>query len=219
MRRAVSFSEAIYEKFWKVEDVPAQRADSAEEALTLINQQILPVLAQPELDSIKLNFTVLVDARLKKEPIPYTLTDSIRIIGLGPGFTAGENCHAAIETQRGHNLGRVYWQGATESDTRLPEGDPSRVLRAPASGLIKTFVEIGDFVKKNQLIAEVAGIEIVSPFDGVLRGLIRPKIIVEKDMKIGDVDPRGIRDYCFTVSDKALAVGGAVLEAILTKRQ
>jgi xanthine dehydrogenase accessory factor len=137
-------------------------------------------------------------------------------IGVGPGFIAGENCDAVIESQRGHTLGRVIWHGSGQADSGLPEGDPGRVLRAPADGLLIGYAQIGDHIEPGETIAEVDGQPIIAPFPGVLRGLIRPGIRVPKDMKVGDLDARDNREYCFLVSEKALAIGGGVLEAILT---
>lgn len=218
VRRAVSFSEAIYEGEWKVEELTARKVDSANQALACLQEGVLPVLAAPELESVQLNYTTLVDARLTKGHFQYTLTDQVFILGLGPGFIVGQNCHAVIETQRGHNLGRVLWQGAPQPDTGEPDGDPRRVLRAPMDGIIHAHVAIGDHVQTGQVLADVNHQPVIAPFEGVLRGLIRPGLHVQQGLKIGDVDARGIREYCFSVSDKALAVGGAVLEAILLYR-
>jgi xanthine dehydrogenase accessory factor len=144
-------------------------------------------------------------------------------IGLGPGFTAGENCHAVIETRRSHTLGRVYWSGSAQPDSGQPEGDPRRVLRAPMDGTLIQHVQIGDHVKEGQLIAELQSStedrqwKIESPFAGTLRGLIHPSVEVTAGMKIGDIDPRDDPSACQLVSDKALAIGGGVLEAVMVK--
>jgi xanthine dehydrogenase accessory factor len=143
------------------------------------------------------------------------------VIGLGPGFVAGENCHAVIETNRGHTLGRVIWEGPPLADTGIPESvnhqGVSRVLRAPADGPLLAHAEIGEHLKAGQLVAEVAGRSVQAPFNGVLRGLIYPGVEVTVGLKIGDVDPRNDPRYCRLVSDKALAIGGSVLEAILSR--
>ena len=229
VRRAVSFSEAVYEGDWTVEDVRARRVDSASEALSLAGSGLVPVLVDPELAAVKLaDFQALVDARLLKTPVLYSLFSNppfanLLIVGLGPGFTAGENCHAAIETMRGHTLGRVYWTGTTHPDSGQPEGDPRRVLRAPADGVFEARVEIGQHVEAGEVVAVISNqlsvssdqYPVISGVSGVVRGLIHSGLEVSKGLKIGDVDPRDNRDYCFLVSDKALAVGGAVLEAVL----
>jgi xanthine dehydrogenase accessory factor len=225
VRRAVSFSEAVYKGEWIVEGVRAQRVDSASEALSLTGSGLVPVLVDPELATVKLaDFSTLVDARLLKLPTLYSLLPTPLIIGLGPGFTAGENCHAVIETMRGHSLGRVYWTGVAHPDSGQPEGDPRRVLRAPSDGVVESRVEIGQHVEAGEVVAMVSDqlsarsnqYPVVSQLSGVVRGLIHSGLEVSKGLKIGDVDPRDKREYCFLVSDKALAVGGAALEAILS---
>jgi xanthine dehydrogenase accessory factor len=139
---------------------------------------------------------------------------------MGPGFVAGQNCHAVIETHRGHCLGRVIWQGAPETDTGQPDAvvgrSSERVLRAPADGELVALAEIGDHLQAGQAVAQVAGLPVFAPFRGVLRGLIHPGLNVTRGLKIGDVDPRDDPRYCRLVSDKSLAVGGGVLEAILS---
>jgi xanthine dehydrogenase accessory factor len=136
-------------------------------------------------------------------------------IGLGPGFEAGVNCQAVIETRRSHMLGRVYWRGGPEPDTGQPDGDPQRILRAPADGEFIAHTEIGSHLVVGQVIAEVAGVLVTAPFPGVLRGLLHPGLMVTQGMKVGDIDPRDDPRVCQIVSDKALSVGGGVLEAML----
>ena len=141
------------------------------------------------------------------------------VIGLGPGFNAGENCHAVVETMRGHWLGRVIWEGAAFPDTGIPEAVAGRVgervLRAPANGKVRAHAEIGTQLKAGQRVASVSGQDVLAPFEGVLRGLIHAGAVVSTEEKIGDVDPRNNPDHCFTISDKALAIGGGVLEAVM----
>ena len=254
VRRAVSFSEAIYEGAHTVEGITARRVATPAEIEITCQRGEIPVLVDPELavssDQLSVGsgqlsviseqsseannrpteqpehrptgtpnnrLTALIDARLLKTKQPaIDLQNSPFKIGLGPGFTAGVNCHAAIETNRGHLLGRVLWRGATSADTGLPEGDPRRVLRAPVEGVFAGYAQIGESVTAGQLLARVGGEPVFSPFPGVLRGLVRPGLRVARGVKIGDVDARGVRDYCFLVSDKALAIGGAALEALLT---
>ncbi|MGB9673866.1 MAG: molybdenum hydroxylase, partial [Anaerolineales bacterium] len=143
------------------------------------------------------------------------------IIGLGPGFIAGKNCHAAIETNRGHTLGRVYWEGSPLADTGIPDSvgvyREQRVLRSPIDGVIHPQVNITDHVEPNQVVALVEDQPIHAPFAGVVRGILREGTQVTKNLKVGDIDPRDNPQYCTLISDKALAVGGAALEAILTK--
>ena len=166
---------------------------------------------------------VIVDARLAKRPLDTVPDAAPLVIGLGPGFEAGVHCHAVIETNRGHNLGRVIWQGAAQADTGTPghvQGrGRERVLRAPADGTVQPLVEIGTLVTEGQPVCSVAGQPVLAPFDGVVRGLIHPSVLVHAGLKIGDVDPRGEPSYCRTISEKALAVGGGAVEAILSAPQ
>ncbi|GAB4412747.1 MAG: hypothetical protein Kow00106_07490 [Anaerolineae bacterium] len=166
---------------------------------------------------------VIVDARMAKRNLGTTISDAPLVIALGPGFVAGQDCHAVIETKRGHFLGRVIWQGAAEPDTGRPGSvqghEADRVLRAPCDGELIPLAQIGDAVRAGQALATVSGEAVRAPFDGVLRGLLHPAVPVTRGLKIGDVDPRGVRAHCFTISEKALAVGGGVLEAILSAPQ
>jgi xanthine dehydrogenase accessory factor len=221
VRRAVSFGSAVIEGTLTVDGVRARRADSLEEAIAIQSDHVLPVLIDP--DAILLADyapTVLIDARmLKREPGPLPFRPPL-LIGLGPGFIAPTNCDLVIETMRGHTLGRVIWQGAAQPDTGLPDpvmghaGD--RVLRSPADGVFVNLVSIGDRVEGGQPVAQVGTETIVAPFNGVVRGLIHSGLTIKKGMKVGDIDPRGEPAYCFMISDKSLAIGGGVLEAILS---
>lgn len=222
VRRTVSFSEAVYEGTQTVEGVTA-RLVSADQFQVALEAGEIPVLIDPQANILRNQFltsprtTFLVDARLlKSEPEPLAVELPLHI-GLGPGFSAGDNCHAVIETRRSHTLGRVYWQGPAQADSGQPEGDPKRVLRAPVSGNVQPFKQIGELCREGERIASVNGGAIVSPFDGVLRGLIHPRVDVPAGMKIGDVDPRNDPAMCRIVSDKSLSIGGGVLEAVLIK--
>ena len=226
VRRSVAFSEAVYEGVHTVEGVTA-RLVSADQLQDTLETGEIPVLIDPNANILRNQFltsprsTYVIDARLIKTTPEPLAADVALHIGLGPGFNAGENCHAVIETRRGHTLGRVYWNGSALSDSGQPEGDTRRVLRAPHSGSITTYANIGDHLNEGQLIAEIRSdsedrkSEILSPFNGVLRGLIHPSIEVTHNMKIGDVDARDDSTLCTLVSDKALSVAGGVLEAVL----
>ena len=161
-----------------------------------------------------------MDARLTKQP-PTPLPVNVPLhIGLGPGFTAGRDCHAVIETRRSHTLGRVIWDGTTQPDSGEPEGDLRRVLRAQEDGVVIARAKIGEHVEEGEVIARISDqFSVISPFAGMLRGLIRDGLHVTKGMKIGDVDARDDASLCQLVSDKALAIGGGVLEAILSKEE
>jgi len=218
VRRTVAFAEAIDEGTWTVEGVTATRVASPAQALDLARAGGLPILAAPTLDVWPPRaFEVAVDARLTKQPPGTDCRVAPLVVGVGPGFQAGRDCHAVVETRRGHTLGRVIWSGAAIPDTGLPDGNPARVLRAPADGVVVAAMQIAERTEAGQLVATVGAVPVRSPFAGVLRGLIRPGRTVSSGVKIGDVDPRGIVDYCYTVSDRALAVGGGVLEALLAR--
>lgn len=220
IRRTVAFSEAIVYGETTVEDVTARLAANADEARALLAQGIVPVLADPGCACREaLAPDALVDAILAKRNLGTRITDAPVVVGVGPGFTAGEDCHAVVETMRGHTLGRVIYRGSALPNTNIPgliggyAGE--RVLRAPADGIFCQKLEIGAVVRAGDVAGEVAGQPMKCTIDGVLRGIIADGTPVFKGMKSGDVDPRCKPEYCTTASDKALAVGGGVLEAVL----
>jgi xanthine dehydrogenase accessory factor len=223
VRRAVSFAEAVFEGQQTIEGVTARRVEPDQLSAVLEAGEI-PVLIDPAADILTSHpFAVVIDARLTKQPPAPLPVDVPLHLGLGPGFHAGEDCHAVIETRRSHTLGRVYWHGVTQADSGQPEGDPRRVLRAPGDGVFVGHKKIGEHCEPGELIAELTGLDgegqqkIVCEIGGVLRGLLRDGLRVPKGMKVGDIDPRDDENACYLVSDKALAIGGAVLEAILSK--
>ena len=220
IRRTVAFSQAVADGGTRVEDVEAARAQDVPEALSLLSRGILPVLVDPECRCLpELRPDALVDAILAKRNLGTKITDAPIVIGVGPGFTAGLDCHAAVETMRGHSLGRVLYRGSPTENTNLPgliggfAGE--RVLRAPADGVFTGAVQIGDRVRAGDVAGYAGGTEMRCTIGGVVRGLLADGIEVCRGMKAGDVDPRGDESYCQTASDKALAIGGGVLEAIL----
>ena len=220
IRRTVCFSEAVYRGETKVEEVHARLAANAADALRLLEENILPVIVDPKAESAKeLHPDVIVDAILAKENLGTAITDAPGVVGVGPGFTAGTDCHAVVETMRGHTLGRVLYEGSPLPNTGVPGViagyAAERVLRAPAAGVFEPKLEIGAQVKKGDVAAVIDGKPMLCSIDGCLRGLMQEGAVVFEGMKCGDVDPRGIPDNCTTASDKAIAVGGGVLEAIL----
>jgi xanthine dehydrogenase accessory factor len=219
IRRTVAFSECIFKGENVVEGVTARRS-TPEQVPELLAQKIVPVLVDPEGTSIAvLKPDVVVDAILAKKNLGTKQTDAPVVIGVGPGFTAGEDCHAVVETMRGHTLGRVIYQGAALPNTAIPgliggfAGE--RVLRAPDTGVFHALRDIGALVEAGESVGEVNGKPMVCTISGVLRGILPEGTPVQKGMKSGDVDPRGEKANCTTASDKALAVGGGVLEALL----
>ncbi len=219
IRRTVAFSEAIVHGKQTVEDVTAKLA-AAETAEETLAAGMIPVLVDPEGRSIPtLRPDALVDAILAKRNLGTKITDAPVVIGVGPGFTAGVDCHAVVETMRGHTLGRVIREGSAIPNTGIPgliggfAGE--RVLRAPTAGLFHPLRDIGDAVTEGEILATVAGQPMTATLTGTLRGILPEGTEVFPGMKAGDIDPRCQRSHCFTASDKALAVGGGVLEAIL----
>ena len=217
VRRTVSVSSAVALGSVTVEGMPVQRAESTADAVALAGRGIVAVLVSPVLPPIARE--VVVDARLAKRNIDTTLADAPLVVALGPGFEAGVDAHAVVETMRGPRLGRVLWSGTAAPDTGVP-GDvggkgAERVVRAPADGLVGWQVNIGDGVVAAQVMGRVGGCAVTAPFDGVVRGLIADGTEVPTGLKIADVDPRLGVD-CYEISDKALAVGGGVVEAVLT---
>lgn len=220
IRRSVAFSDAVTRGTQTVEDVTARLAATPEEARDILRRREIPVLVDPDCRCREsLRPRVLVDAILAKRNLGTAITDAPAVIGVGPGFTAGEDCHAVVETMRGHTLGRVYYRGPALPNTNIPgliggfAGE--RVLRAPADGVFTARRQIGDLVESGEVVGHVAGVPMTATISGVLRGLLADGVCVTKGMKSGDVDPRGEREYCALVSDKALAVAGGVLEAVL----
>ncbi len=222
VRRKVSFAEAVHAGELLVEDIRAVRVAEAGEIAAVQQAGAIPVMVDPDLSALESYVPhVLVDARMIKRPPETDLDTAPLVIGLGPGFTAGVDCHAIIETIRGHTLGRVIWEGQALPNTGIPDSvlgkTEERVLRAPADGPLVSFAEIGEVLKAGDLIAQVAGEDVRAPFDGALRGLVHAGLVVHEGMKIGDLDPRSDPRYCAIISDKALAIGGGVLEAILSR--
>ena len=219
VRRRVALATAILEGEVQIEELRGRAVATPDEALQLSAQGIIPVLASPELPA-SLQPSVLVDARMAKRNLGTSMEQAGTVVALGPGFVAGKDCHAVIETKRGHWLGRVIWQGAALPNTGTPGvvagKGAERVLRAPLSGLVTWQHAIGDSVQAGEKLGEVAGAPVLAPFSGVVRGLVAPGSIVPEGLKIGDVDARADVEACFTISDKALAVGGGVLEAVIS---
>ena len=218
VRRAAAFSVAVLERSVEVEGVRAVLT-SLEEAPAVAHTEVVPVVVSPGLPPFAAD--VVVDARVAKRPLDTTIRDAPFVVGLGPGFVAGVNCDALVETMRGPRLGRVLWTGAAAANTGSPGivagHGAERVLRAPLVGTVRWRARIGDVVSAGAVLGTVGSVEVQAPFDGLVRGLIADGNVVSRGLKIGDVDPRPETEWT-EISDKALAVGGGVLEAILTWR-
>jgi xanthine dehydrogenase accessory factor len=220
VRREVSFCEAIHDETKTIEGVEAVKANKIEEIRIIWDAGNIAVIADPDWKALnELKPDVVIDAILAKQNLGTSRKEAPLVIGLGPGFAAGEDVHSVIETNRGHHLGRIITSGPAEPNTGIPGNiggfAGERVLRAPTDGVFLPQKAIGDPVKKNDTIGFVDGVAVQPQIDGVLRGLIRPDSRVSKGLKIGDIDPRGDAGYCYTISEKARAIGGSVLEAIM----
>jgi xanthine dehydrogenase accessory factor len=220
VRREVAFCEAIYAGSKTVEGVEAVRASGVEQLHAIWERGKIAVAVDPRWAMLrKIRPDVLVDAILAKQNLGTRTTHAPLVIGLGPGLVAGDDAHVVIETQRGHDLGRILTAGSAEPDTGIPGpidgATEERVLRAPVEGEFRSSYRIGDRVQKSEVVGRVAGSEVIGRIGGVLRGLIRPGTWVTSGLKIGDIDPRGNVTHCFTISDKARAIAGSVLEAVL----
>lgn len=221
IRRTVAFASAVLGGRAVVEGIESLLVDTPDRAIDLAGTGVVPVMVSPDLPSFDGQPpSVVVDARLAKRNIDTTIDDALLVVGLGPGFTAGVDCHAVVETMRGHRLGRPIWAGAAEPDTGVPGriGGASieRVVRAPAGGEVEWSVSIGDVVGEGELLGTAGGKPVRAPIDGVVRGLIASGFVATTGLKIGDVDPRADRAACFEISDKARLVGSGVLDAVLS---
>ncbi|MFW0766333.1 selenium-dependent molybdenum cofactor biosynthesis protein YqeB [Trabulsiella odontotermitis] len=221
IRRSVAFAQAVFQGETQVEGVTARRVASAEEAISAADNGMIPVLIDPLCQSLeRLKPGCVVDAILAKENMG-TRSDMAPItIALGPGFSAGKDCHAVIETNRGHWLGQVIYQGTAQENTGIPgniQGHTSRrVIRAPVAGVMNARVQLGDIVSEGDVIARIGETDILAPLSGMVRGLLNDGLVVNSGFKIGDIDPRGAAADFTSVSDKARAIGGGVLEALMT---
>ncbi len=222
VRRFASFAEAIFGGEWQVEGVKGMACSTVEEILETVKSGKVAVTVDPTAEySHQLPFSAVVDGRMLKSPNSDSLFPDLFTLGLGPGFQVGLNCDAVIETNRGPYLGRVYWHGSAQPDTGEPETvgpfGSDRVLRAANAGIFISKHEIGEIVEPGEIIGQITNTSIIAPFKGVLRGLLRSGTPVQPGLKIGDIDPRCDVSLCFLASDKSLAVGGGVLEALLSR--
>jgi len=221
VRREVTFTEAIYDGEKEVEGVRAKLISKTEEIESEWKKSHIPILIDPDGKKTRsfLKPDVLADAIMAKKNLGTQINDASLVIGLGPGFTAGKDVHMVIETNRGHNLGRMILDGTAEPDTGIP-GEIGgytieRLLRTMKKGTFHPQKSIGERVNKGSVVAVVDDFPVMAKISGVVRGLLREGVEVKKGMKVGDIDPRGKKELCFTISDKARAIGGGVLEAIL----
>jgi xanthine dehydrogenase accessory factor len=220
VRRKVSFAEAVLAGTADVEGVPCRRVDQGQVSSVLADGLFVPVVVDPEGSSLRqLRPAVLVDGRMAKRNLGTSRDDAPLVIGLGPGFIAGKDVHAVVETQRGADLGRIRWNGAAETDTRIPSAVQGyaerRILRAPRSGVFRGEKRIGEVVMPAARLGTVDGEPVTASIPGLLRGLVADSVAVEQGDKVGDIDPRGALIDPARISDKGRAVAAGVLEAVL----
>ncbi len=221
VRRRVAFSEAVWLGENTVEGVTARKVDASRIKESWSRGE-LPIVVDPHGKTIRsVKPDVVVDAIMAKRNLGTTMNDAPLVIALGPGFNAGEDAHYVIETCRGHHLGRVIRNGAALPNTKVPGTIGGyaieRLLRAPVKGVFKTGHDIGDRVSKGDAVGAVDGEPVKAAVSGVLRGLLRTGTPAPKGLKLGDIDPRDQVEFCDTASDKAIAIGGGVLEAVLER--
>jgi len=224
VRRTVAFSQAVYDNNVEVEGIKATLACGIQEAWNVIKQGNIAIIVDEKAEIIKeLKPDVVVDAIIAKKNIGTNINDGPIVIALGPGFTAGIDCHCVVETKRGHYLGKVIYNGSAIPNTGVP-GDiggytNERIIRATNDGRILPISKIGDYVEKGDTVAYVNETPIFAEINGIIRGMLQKDVSVFKGMKSGDIDPRCEKNHCFTISDKARSIGGGVLEAILYLNQ
>ncbi len=219
VRRTVAFSTAIAQHYVEIDGIEGSLVDSPSAAVDTARSGVVAVLVSDTIPVFPMPMSVLVDARLAKQSLDTAIGQAPLVVGLGPGFVAGANCDVVIETMRGHRLGRTIWDGSADPDTGVPGeiggSSADRVLRSGADGNLEWDVGFGDVVDVGQQLGTISGRAFTANISGTMRGLIAPGSVTV-GLKIGDIDPRMDPDAIDQISDKALAVGGGVLEAILS---
>ena len=221
IRRSVCFSEAIYDGVTKVENIICKKVENENDIEKCWNEKIIPIMVDEKGEIIKkIKPNVVVDSIIAKKNLGTTKEMAPITIALGDGFEAGKDVDIVVETMRGHNLGRIITSGRAMKNTGIPgeiKGvSKDRVIYSLANGIFSSVKKIGDTVQKDEIIGYVGDVEIRGKISGILRGIIREGYEVTENMKIGDIDPRiEEKNNCFTISDKARSLGGAVLRAIM----
>lgn len=221
IRRYVSTAQAIFDGEVQIEDFTARKVESLEQIKKAWDENVVPVFVDPKAEILEeLKPMAVVDGTLAKKNIGTNKNMAPITIALGPGFYAGKDVDAVIETKRGHNLGRIIYEGYAAKNTGIP-GDikgysKERVIHSPTEGVINNISHIADYVEKGQIIAKVGSENVYASLSGILRGIIYDKTYVKKGLKIADIDPRKEElQNCYKISDKARCIGGGVLEALL----
>ena len=217
VRRTVSAAQAVFDGACEVDGMKSVRIDSPDEWV----DDTIAVKVDPDGKCIgKMSPALLVDAIMAKRYTGTNKNMAPLVLAFGPGFSAPDQVHGVIETKRGHYLGRLITNGSAIPNTGVPGAEMGytveRLLRAPKDGYVTPLKEIGDYAEAGEVVAAIDEMEIKAQITGILRGMIHPSVHVTAGMKIGDVDPRGVREHCFSITDKALAIAGGVLEAVMT---
>ncbi len=224
VRRTVSFCQCIYDGTATVEGVTSRRVESVDEVKECLSRGEIPVLVDPDAAiRTRMPFDAVVDAILAKYNVNTRMDDAPIVLALGPGFTAGQDCHGVVETKRGHYLGRLLLEGSAIPNTGVP-GDvggytTQRIIRACKDGVFHPVAHIGDTVAEGDIVARVDDEPVYAQMPGTVRGMLPDGLQVQQGMKSGDIDPRCEYNHCFTISDKARAIGGGVLEGLLYFRR
>ena len=221
--RGTTFSEAIFDGVKVIKGVKAELVSvSPEEIHRVWRQGNIPLVIDPDASiKDKIKPDVLVDATMTKRNIGTRITDASLVVGLGPGFYAGRDVHIVVETNHSNNLGKVILDGQAEENTGTPVAigglTKERVTWASRPGIFTTEREIGDSVVAHQIVGWVGDQPVEAPISGMLRGLLRSRVVVSKGSKLVEVDPVNDRAICYVIRDKMRAIGGGVLEAIMLK--
>ncbi len=221
IRKTVAFSQAVYDGHMIVEDIKAVLATSIAEVEQTLKAGDIAVVVDPMVEGLEqYQAEVVVDAVLAKRNIGTKKDDAPLVVAIGPGFVAGEDCDVIIESSRGHFLGRLIYDGPALPNTAIP-GDIKgygieRLIRATAEGIFHPACKIGDIVEFGQVVAYCGTTPVLAGLSGMVRGMLEEGLTVRAGMKCGDIDPRHNPEFIHTVSDKARAIGGSVLEAIIS---
>lgn len=220
VRRTVAFSQAVYDKEVEVEGIKAVLASEKEEINKIIQDGNIAIFVDEEAKIVgEIKPEIIIDAIIAKKNLGTNINDAEIVIALGPGFTAGVDCHCVVETKRGHYLGKTIYSGSAIPNTGVPGAiggyTKERIIRSTDDGKISPVASIGDYVEKGDIVAYINETPIFAEINGIVRGMLQKDVKVFKGMKSGDIDPRCEKDHCFTISDKARSIGGGVLEAIL----
>ena len=221
IRRTVSFSEAVYDGTTVVEGIRAKKIDSLSEAEACWREGLIPILCDSEALSVKaFEPDILIDAVIAKRNVGTRIDMAPLVIGLGPGFTAGVDVHLVIETQRGHRLGRIISEGCAAPNTGIPGiiagYGKERVMHSENAGIFTRIADIGDLVHQGDILGYIGDVPLKASIDGVLRGILKEGLFVPAHFKMADIDPRiAEQQNCYTISDKARTIAGAVLLAIV----